>query len=78
VKRVCREAVRASKTQRRRQNAIVGTTIERTAREVLVPQAIIHAHGQTGSGDVDVHSLHAIGHLRDGDRVELKIRIARR
>jgi hypothetical protein len=78
VKRVCREAVRSSKTRRRRHNAIVGRDIERAARRGLVTQPVVHAHRKTGSSNVDVHGLHAVGHLRDSDGVELEIGVARR
>lgn len=75
---MCREAWITSMTQGRRQNAIVGMSIERATRKGLVAQAIVHAHGQTGSSNVDIHSLHAVWHLRDGDGVELEIGIAGR
>lgn len=47
--------------------------IERAAKKDSVTHAIIHTHGKASSGDVDVHCLHAIGHLRDSNGVELEI-----
>lgn len=77
MKRMCHESADPSKTLKRRQNAVEKSHVERAATtKGSVAQTIVHAHRQTSSSDVDIHGLHAIGHLRNRDRVEFEIRVA--